>query len=492
MRDSIVSDNVGTLGVVFVGSEYGRQIRSKGTKLDIVGCEFYENNVGIASYALIHVDFGHNLTIQNSTFYNNTRETGGGGVVEAWAEMVTITSSVFRNNRAVEGGAVAIRGAGSLHVEQSFFIANKAAGNGGAIDIGAESSAMVTGSLFHQNTAERSGGAVRVSGGSRLDMVRTNFTENRALVDGGAVHLNDGSFADVRGAVGFGGNVAKVRGGGLSLVASTLQTDESAIAFTANKARLGGGVSADEQSSVRIYAGCLTVAFEMHWSDSPQASLEEWAVVRRTGDAADIEASLTDAHGTWMFLRPTAKADTSTMFCLPPGKYDITGYEGGDCNVGWEGGFIRALDRRGNELATLTMADDEGCWKKASLTALADAEITNSTGLARFEGNTAAGSVPGFCGEGCGGALYVGTVRRCQNYREYKRRKETTLVSLRIILCRRLLPISTASLFAVMWHSMEVQCLWISWAICLSRTRSSTKISRMGTGVASMPGQLQR
>lgn len=313
------------------------------------------------------------------------------------------------------GGAIAISGGGDdIHIEQAAFIGNKAKKDGGAVILHGDYAALIIRSLFESNVATSgSAGALWTGGRSRIDLVASNFTDNRAMKDGGGVYAEDGCVVDLRGAARFDGNTAlEGRGGALSLVEeSSLLIDEGALVFAANRARLGGAVAVDEDSFARIFAGCLTITFEMRWADSTDSF--GWAVVRRTDNAGTVDpaSSITDLRGEWMILEPTPMVDTSVSFCLPPANYTIMGAVGGHCTDGWGGGYVRAVDRGGTELATLTHDDEEGCASAVDLAIAADDTLTSANGPIRFLQNVATGAVDGLCGTGCGGALYVGTVR---------------------------------------------------------------------------------
>ena len=405
-------DNYASLygAAVYVGNG-----QSEYNILEVADSEFARNYADFHG-GVFYLSLDNHLDMRNCSLHDNWAWSDGGvidfeGGTSAKASL-TVRSSKFHNNTAFhgDGGAIMAGDLAQLHLERTIFVRNKAGDNAGAVALASESIAWIDNSVFHRNIAER-GGALDASG-ARLDVVESNFTENSAMTDGGAVHAEDACTMDLRGATRFYGNFAlNGRGGAISLVTSSLQTDESMLIFSTNTARLGGAISADEESSLRVYAGCQTTTFEMHWSNSPQSSLDEWAVVRRTGNGTKLEPSMiTDHRGEWMILEPTAQQDTSVSFCLYPGDYEIMGAEGYSCSDGWGGGYVRVVDRDGAELAILTLEVGDGCSTKVSFSIAVDELLTNATSTVPFENNIAKGTANGFCGTGCGGAVYIGTV----------------------------------------------------------------------------------
>ena len=301
----------------------------------------FVRNAGPGGVLFIRND--NHLQIRNCSFHDNILAEAGGAIHfqggTTTRSQLNITLSGFYNNGAIEaGGAIFAGDLTRLHLEQTTFIENKAK-YAGAIALSLSSVALFVNSTFRSNIAKTGHGGAVYTFGSQLDIINSNFTNNSALTDGGAVHAVADSDIDLRGATQMNGNSAlEGRGGAISLLASTLRSDEGALTFVSNSAKRGGAISADTEinialvakpSSVRIYAGCRTTVFELHWSDNPHSAA--WAVVRRTGDMADQTSSpapnttrhlsyFMDQRGEWMVLNPTVNADTSVSFCLSPGE----------------------------------------------------------------------------------------------------------------------------------------------------------------------------
>ena len=411
-RSDFYDNEAGTSGTairVGNGGDYKENV------VEVSDSEFKRNKAPTSGGAL-YVFKDNDLKVHNCSFHDNWAGHSGGALSflggSSERARLEITLSHFKNNTCVSGsgGALVASSLTDLQVETSYFNGNTAFSNAGTVYLGSNNRASITSSTFDHNVATGGSGGALVALASRLDLIASNFTDNHAMTgDGGGVAAEDGCVVDLRGAARFDGNTAlEGRGGALSLVeGSSLQTDEGALVFAANTAKLGGAVSVDEDSSARMSAGCQTTTFEMQWADATDSSVYGWAVVRRTGDAGTV-GSITDRRDEWMVLEPTAQADTSVSSCLSPGNYEIMGAEGGTCYQGWAGGYVRAVDRGGTELAALTVDAGAGCSATVNLTIAADGALTSSEGPVMFEQNV---------GTGSGGAVYIGTVRPSSSIR---------------------------------------------------------------------------
>ena len=122
-----------------------------------------------------------------------------------------------------------------------------------------------------------------------------------------------------------------------------------------------------------------------------------------------------DEHGEWMIMHPSVTQDTSVSFCLSPGLYEVLGSEGGNCQEGWGNGYLRATNIVGSELfdgftvVSQPMGQPEGCVGTTILNVQKEAALTKYRpgDKVLVEGNRATGDSQGFCGMGCGGALYL-------------------------------------------------------------------------------------
>ena len=150
---------------------------------------FIENNA-YQGGAIFVGDESKKIEIFNSTFSrNNAYENGGAINVEG--SNVTVNLTTFTDNTALEGGAIYVGGSGeSNYVHSSVFEGNNATGGrGGAIDW-VVSAGQIIDSNFTKNLAQY-GGGVYIGGNSsnsRIENVR--FVENSAVKNGGAIDWN--------------------------------------------------------------------------------------------------------------------------------------------------------------------------------------------------------------------------------------------------------------------------------------------------------------
>jgi len=123
-------------------------------------------------------------------------EATGGAIYSNGFDLISIENSTFLNNSASGGGAIYLRDGASPVIRNSKFINNEALGSadGGAIYFEWQSTAQVINNLFANNTAGSRGGAMVIS---NSDIVLTNNTivNNTAASGGGAIwfHNSDGS-----------------------------------------------------------------------------------------------------------------------------------------------------------------------------------------------------------------------------------------------------------------------------------------------------------
>jgi predicted outer membrane repeat protein len=381
---------------------------------------------------------GSVTTINNCSFYDNHAYERGGAMVTDSATFhdvsflqgsVTIRNSVFRNNTAARHGGAIMHGEKfMLKISNTGFADNVAlSGDGGAVSIAPGCAVSITASEFERNRAPSgSGGALTVSA-SKIDVIDSNFTDNTAGADGGAVRSTGGAVFYPRGETHFDRNVAQRSGGAISLDASSLKTNEAALVFTENSARLGGALAAENEAHVLMQSGCQTTTVEMHWASSQDLLYAEDShsvLLRSVGETTTetlfSTVDMIDERGEWTMLYPPGAEDANVSFCLSPGEYEVIASQGGYCVEGFGGGFLRIVDLADSELLaplTLLGLTDTGtgsragspCVARANVTIVGDSATTaHHRGSLLFDRNKATGTSDGFCGTGCGGALFIG------------------------------------------------------------------------------------
>jgi trimeric autotransporter adhesin len=203
-------------------------------------------------------DAGGVLTVNNSTFTNNTVGTGGGAIDNGsgGTGTLTVNDSTFADNTAGDGGAIDNGdgtgsndgvGTGTLTVNDSTFTGN-GAGVGGAIDNGDQGTGTltVTDSTFTGNGADYGGAIDNDLGGTgTLTVSNSTFSSNTAEMDGGAIDNADNSGLGTLSVSNstFTGNSATFGDGGAidngDDGTGTLTVTNST--FTGNSAGLDGG-----------------------------------------------------------------------------------------------------------------------------------------------------------------------------------------------------------------------------------------------------------
>ena len=182
------------------------------------------------------------LTLENTTFNNNTATTDG-GAIENYANL-NIINSTFTNNTVTthNGGAIHNAGSAALNITNSTFTLNTA-NEGGAIYT--DGNLNIVNSTFINNTANRYGGAIYNNG--VLNISGSTFTGNTANSSrGGAIYnnymgnihmLGVNILLNISGST-FTGNTAGNEGGAIYNIGNlTLES----ITFTNNTAEYYGG-----------------------------------------------------------------------------------------------------------------------------------------------------------------------------------------------------------------------------------------------------------
>ena len=422
VRGSEFVDNRATLSGAGISIGRFDEFHS-GNVVEVIDSIFVRNiaTTGAAIYAKPDTT----LRIRNCSMLANradapTNSYGGAVVLEGdliVTKTLTIQDSLFRNNTVGDRAGALYTGSNIiLEISNSMFADNAAYGTGGgAVWTSADNIVTVTSSIFERNHALAGAGGALLTFGTELHLIDVNFTDNVAATDGGAVQSNAQTVVYPRGTTRFARNSAREHGGAISLDASSLKTNEAALVFDENEARLGGALSVVNEGLAFVSAGCRTVTFEMNWALSSALQYAEntnSALLRRirNGNVTAISPEdITDDRGEWTILFPSGAEDTSASFCLTPGEYELMGSEGAYCFEGWGGGHVRVLDIEKTELLSyFTVPAGGECTVTTQLIVPEDDTLTKYRGDVLFEGNRATGTAPGFCGMGCGGALYVG------------------------------------------------------------------------------------
>ncbi|HRF95438.1 MAG TPA: hypothetical protein PLZ51_09595, partial [Aggregatilineales bacterium] len=159
------------------------------------------------------------VTINDSTFINNSAATAGGAIRNNGT--VTVNNSTFLNNSGNIGGG-AIYSLGVTTINNSTFINNSTTNQGGAVSITLSGTGTITDSYFRDNVATVGGGAVS---NANTTSSQNNHYENNTC-DGNAMTDNGGNTVLV--ATGCPG------GAPITLDVSALTCNNDSAVFTIN------------------------------------------------------------------------------------------------------------------------------------------------------------------------------------------------------------------------------------------------------------------
>jgi Ca2+-binding RTX toxin-like protein len=221
---------------------------------------------GVGAGGAINVQRKSNLTVENSTFINNSAERSG-AIEVGFACSATVLNSTFDGNDGTldndpfSAGAISTYGAGGTNgsgkvvIKGSTFTNNKGV-NGGAVYV-LLGPLTIENSTFKNNQSLRSGGAVftdGASGGARdaLGGITTisgsRFEGNRAVGGGGALYLwgyaNDQYIIKdstlIGNSVTRGGPYNNARGGAIEQSGGSLTIDSTTLAQNIAPGQGGG------------------------------------------------------------------------------------------------------------------------------------------------------------------------------------------------------------------------------------------------------------
>lgn len=177
----------------------GGLIAANNTNLEIINMIF-EDSFSTFGGGAVWL-FEGNLTVDNSTFNDNRSVNVGGGAIYSFDSDATIRNSTFEDNHSIldRGGALFFAGFGSLTIENSTFTENTSRSNGGAVYIDIRSSGVgnnfvIRDSNFDENNSlSGRGGALYVDISARentLTITNTTFNENSSDSQGGAIYMD--------------------------------------------------------------------------------------------------------------------------------------------------------------------------------------------------------------------------------------------------------------------------------------------------------------
>jgi len=229
-----------------------------GKNLQVTNSRF-EGNISALedAGALSDVGVGATVSIQGSSFINNSSYTYGGAIVMHNIADLEIENTLFKNNQSTRGfgGAINLSFVDNVTITSSTFTGNEALGgnfgangNGGAIDACNIDSFTSNASRYLDNVSTLHGGAIGLFGitcasPGTITMTNNFFSGNSARSAGGALWLS-GTLASMIGNQFLGNESGSLGGavyGGWSEDAELVTRVVQRNTFTGNRAAEGGG-----------------------------------------------------------------------------------------------------------------------------------------------------------------------------------------------------------------------------------------------------------
>ena len=181
----------------------------------------FTTNTG--SGAALSINSDANVTIDGTTFTQNSSTGSGGAVVvgvNSAFQITTMRSTLFdANASAGSGGAITASSSGTLALDNCEFLGNGANGNGGALSSSGTGTLTIRNGEFHGNTSGSNGGAIRAVADPQMLIASSSFSSNSAVGVGGGISfvVGPGGTSTVRN-VALWGNGSDMDGENLATI----------------------------------------------------------------------------------------------------------------------------------------------------------------------------------------------------------------------------------------------------------------------------------
>ena len=221
------------------------RVRRRST-VSIVGTHFKMNTAAVGG--VLNVE-NCNVTIESSTFDQNSVQETGGAIHAFSNSTLSIIHSNFTKNCAMnDGGVINLLSGSETTLVSCHFSNNGAESNGGIIGI-RESCINIVDCIFSSSIAGSTGGIVRAIN-SAVEINSSTFMNNSARGNGGIIEAREATTVTVASSM-FVHNAAGVSGGAVHLDDSNVIIYNST--FLQNQAKeYGGVISADIKSNATV------------------------------------------------------------------------------------------------------------------------------------------------------------------------------------------------------------------------------------------------
>ncbi|KZX11664.1 beta strand repeat-containing protein [Methanobrevibacter filiformis] len=192
----------------------GSAIYNNGSKVTINGSSFINNTA--YNGGAIYNNNGTNFTInENTSFINNSASSYGGAIANTGANFSIDNNGTFVDNSANYGGAISNSGVNFSVGDNSTFVDNSASNYyGGAITNDGVNFSVGDNSIFVNNSASTSGGAI-INGGANFSVGNNGTFVNNSATSGGAIYNNGGANFTLGSSGTFVNNSASSYGGAI-------------------------------------------------------------------------------------------------------------------------------------------------------------------------------------------------------------------------------------------------------------------------------------
>jgi predicted outer membrane repeat protein len=180
IADVTISDLTFTRGVSIAG---GAIDMTGSSQLTLKNSTLYQNQASSSGGAISNRGNGP-ITILNSTFYQNQAGASGGAISIGFGPGTIVNSTFFDNNATGDGGA--ITSSLDLTLIDSTLSGNTAGNGGGAIFA---FQPTIKNTVIYLNQASQ-GGAILIPGNGRGTIVNSTITQNQASASGGAIYMH--------------------------------------------------------------------------------------------------------------------------------------------------------------------------------------------------------------------------------------------------------------------------------------------------------------
>ena len=243
------------------GNQGGGAIYMSQTGLVTIDQSTFDQNSAGQHGGSILMESNRTLIVTGTLFDRGTTVSGDGGAV--WLttlSTLTCESCTFLRGNSVSGGAIGASDTSTTAtLTECTFSNNTATNDGGAVCLFSSASGFVTECAFEDNSAGSRGGGMSMFSSASVTLLRSAFHRNTALI-GGGIHQNGGTLIFERGSISLNTatSVSTETAGGLQI--SSADATLTQLTVSSNVANGGpGGIGVDGGTAVVNITACTIV-----------------------------------------------------------------------------------------------------------------------------------------------------------------------------------------------------------------------------------------